>query len=66
MNAFYIRIGTKVKWNDPAIEDYKGEERELQKSRVYEVVDIIDEDAVLLEDEFGEVEAYVNELSFVE
>ena len=66
MNAFYIRIGTKVKWNDPAIDDYKEEERELQKSRVYEVVDIINEDAVLLEDEFGEVEAYVNELSFVE
>lgn len=66
MNAFYIRIGTKVKWNDPAIEDFEGEERELQKSRIYEVVDIINEDAVLLEDEFGEVEAYVNELSFVE
>lgn len=66
MNAFYIRIGTKVKWNDPAIEEFSGEERELQKSRVYEVVDIINEDAVLLEDEYGEVEAYVNELSFVE
>lgn len=66
MNAFYIRIGTKVKWNDPAIEEFEEEERELQKSRVYEVVDIINEDAVLLEDEFGEVEAYVNELSFVE
>lgn len=66
MNAFYIRIGTKVKWNDPAIEDFEEEERELQKSRVYEVVDIINEDAVLLEDEFGEVEAYVHELSFVE
>lgn len=66
MNAFYIRIGTKVKWNDPAIEEFNEEERELQKSRVYEVVDIINEDAVLLEDEFGEVEAYVNELSFVE
>lgn len=66
MNAFYIRIGTKVKWNDPAIEEFEGEERELQKSRVYEVVDIINEDAVLLEDEYGEVEAYVSELTFVE
>ena len=66
MNAFYIRIGTRVKWNDPAIEEFEAEERELQKSRVYEVVDIINEDAVLLEDEYGEVEAYVNELSFVE
>ena len=66
MNAFYIRIGTKVKWNDPAIEEFDGEERELQKSRVYEVVDIINEDAVLLEDEYGEVEAYVSELTFVE
>lgn len=66
MNAFYIRIGTKVKWNDPAIEEFEAGERELQKNRVYEVVDIINEDAVLLEDEFGEVEAYVNELSFVE
>ena len=66
MNAFYIRIGTKVKWNDPAIKDLGAAERELQESRVYEVADIINEDAVLLEDEYGEVEAYVSELSFVE
>lgn len=66
MNAFYISIGTKVKWNNPSIEKFDGEEREHQENRIYEVVDIINEDAVVLEDEYGEVEAYVSELSFVE
>ena len=57
MNAFYIRIGTKVKWNNP-------DRKENENNNVYEVVDIINENAVVLENEDGdEVEAYVSELS---
>lgn len=41
MGTIDIEIGTKMKWNDPAIEEFEGKERELQKSRIYEVVDII-------------------------
>ena len=66
MGTFDIEIGTKVKWNDPAIEEFKGKQRELQKSRIYKIVDIINEDMVLIADEYGEVETYVNELSFVQ
>lgn len=32
-----FNIGDKVKWNDPAIEEF-AEDRELQESRVFEVV----------------------------
>jgi hypothetical protein len=67
MNAFDIEIGTKVKWNDPAIEDFaEGKERELQKSRIFEVVDIINEDMVLIADEYGEGEVLVDELEIIE
>lgn len=67
MNAFDIEIGTKVKWNDPAIADFKeGKERELQKSRIFEVVDIMNEDIVLIADEYGEGEVFVDELEIIE
>ena len=67
MNAFDIEIGTKVKWNDPAIADFaEGKERELQKSRIFEVVDIINEDMVLIADEYGEGEVLVDELEIIE
>jgi hypothetical protein len=61
-----IEIGTKVKWNDVAIADFKGKERELQESRVYEVIDFINEDMVLIADEYGEGEVFIEELEIVE
>ena len=67
MNAFDIEIGTKVKWNDPAIADFtEGKERELQKSRIFEVVDIIDDETVLIADEYGEGEVFIDELDIIE
>lgn len=60
------KIGTKVKWNDVAIADFQGKERELQESRVYEIVDIINDDMVLIADEYGEAEVFVDELEVVE
>ena len=61
-----IEMGTKVKWNDIAIADFKGKEREFQESRVYEVIDFINEDMVLIADEYGEGEVFIEELEIVE
>lgn len=67
MNAYDIEIGTQVKWNDPAIAEFKeGKERELQMSRVFEVVDIINEEVVLIADEYGEGEVLIDELEIIE
>ena len=67
MSAYDIEIGTKAKWNDPAIEDFKeGKERDFQKSRIYEIVDIINDDMVLIADEFGEGEVFIDELDILE
>lgn len=67
MSAYDIEIGTKVKWNDPAIANFKeGKERELQKSRIFEVVDIMNEEIVLIADEYGEGEVFIDELEVVQ
>lgn len=67
MNAFDIEIGTKVKWNDPAIADFQeGKERELQESRIFEVVEIINDYTVLIADEYGEGEVLIDELDIIE
>lgn len=66
MNAYDIEIGTQVKWSDPAIAGFKeGKVRELQMSRVFEVVDIINEDVVLIADEYGEGEVLIDELDII-
>lgn len=66
MSAYDIEIGTMVKWNDVAIAEFQGKERELQEKRVYEVVDIINEDMVLIADEYGEGEVFIGELEVVQ
>lgn len=66
MSAYDIEIGTKVKWTDVAIADFPGKERELQESRVFEIVDIINDDMVLIADEYGEGEVFIDELEVVE
>ena len=66
MNAFDIEIGTKVRWNSPTIADFKeGNERKLQKGRIFEVVDILDADTVLIADEYGEGEVLIDELDII-
>ena len=32
MNAFYISIGTKVKWNNPSIEKFEGKNENIKKT----------------------------------
>ena len=61
-----IEVGSSVKWNDPAINDFAPEEREMQRNRIFKVVEFINEDMVLIADEFGESEVFVGELELVE
>ena len=65
LNNPEIEAGSSVKWNDPAIDDFAPEERDMQRSRIFQVVDIINEDMVLIADEFGEAEVFVGELELV-
>ena len=57
-----FEIGDKVKWNDPAIVEFEPTERYLQMSRTFEVIDYINDDMILIADEYGEGEVYENEL----
>lgn len=57
-----ILIGDYVKWHDPALDDFDIEDREYQKDRVYEVIDIYENDIILIADDFGEVEVLEHEL----
>lgn len=61
-----LKIGTKVKWHDPAIEDYDVEDREEVLNRVFEIIDApdeIEEDSIILiSDGFTEAEVYPGEL----
>lgn len=66
MSAYNIEIGTRVKWNDVEIAEFQGKERELQEQRVYKVVDIINDDMVLIADEYSEVEVFISELEVVQ
>lgn len=56
-----FNIGDKVKWNDPAIEEF-AEDRELQESRVFEVVADTGWDCYLIADKYGEVEVPSDEI----
>lgn len=60
-----LEIGMTVKWNDPGINDYPEDEREFQQSRTFEILDIINDDVVLIADEYGEAEVLVSELDYI-
>lgn len=57
-----MRIGQKVKWFDPAINDYPIEERETQRNRVYTIIDFINDEMCLIADEYGESEVLITEI----
>ena len=60
MTAYDIEIGTKVKkWNDVGIAESQG------KERIYDVIDIITDDAVLIADEYGEEVVFIGEIEEV-
>lgn len=60
-----FEIGMLVKWNDPGINDFPAKYREFQKNREFEIIDIINDDMVLIADEYGEAEVFVGELEIV-
>ena len=57
--------GMLVKWNDPAIDEFSEDEQEMQLNREFVIVDIINEDMVLIADEYGEAEVLVGELELI-
>ena len=57
-----LRIGDKVKWNDPAIDDFDPEEIEIQRKRVYTIIEVINDEICLISDDFGDSEVYFDEL----
>ena len=60
-----LEEGMLVKWNDPAIDDFSEGEQEIQRNREFVIVDIINEDMVLIADEYGEGEVFVDELELI-
>lgn len=65
MEEFEFEIGMLVKWNDPAINDFSPVAREIQRNREFEIIDIINDDMVLIADEYGEGEVFVGELELI-
>lgn len=57
-----MRIGQKVKWFDPAINDFPIEERETQRNRVYTIIKFINDEMCLIADDFGESEVFITEI----
>ena len=57
-----MRVGEKVKWFDPAINDFPIEERETQRNRVYTIVKFINDEMCLIADDFGESEVLITEI----
>ena len=57
-----IQEGDLVKWNDTAIDDFAINEREIQRNRIFSVIEFINEDMILIADEYGEAEVFIEEL----
>ena len=60
-----LAVGDEVKWNDPAIDDFNPEHREVQRNRVFVITDIISNEMVAIADEWGEAEVLTSELEVV-
>ena len=65
-----LRKGDKVRWNDPAIDDYDEEDRESIKNRIFEIISDVygDEDEIIEIAEVdgrSEAEVYAYELELV-
>ena len=57
-----MRVGEKVKWFDPAINDFPIEERETQRNRVYTIIKFINDEMCLIADDYGESEVLITEI----
>jgi len=56
-----FKVGDKVKWFDPAIDEYDEKDRQEQLDRVFTIFDIND-DIISISDGFSEAEVYDCEL----
>jgi hypothetical protein len=59
-----MEVGNKVIWNDVAIDDFAPEERAEQQNRVYTIIELTDEMA-LIADEYGEAEVFLDEIEVI-
>ena len=62
-----FKVGDRVKWNDPAINDYDPNDREEVLNRVFIIEDISPE-VILISEENGctEAEVFINELEKID
>jgi len=59
-----VKKGDKVKWHDPAINDFEPEDRKLQEDRIWTVESVFG-DIATIADENGCAEVYTAELEYV-
>ena len=60
-----LKVGTKCKWNDPAIDDYPEEDREGILNRVFTIEEINGEVILISDDEGTEAEVFACELELL-
>jgi hypothetical protein len=60
-----FKIGDKVNWIDPAIEDFDLKDREFQLSQVFVVVELFDDETALIANDFSEAEVFISELKHI-
>ena len=59
-----LKIGDKVKWNDPDIQSYPEEDWEYLKERVF-TIDNINGEVITISDNYSEVEVLESELELI-
>lgn len=59
-----MEVGNRVIWHDNAINDFDPEERIEQENRVYTIIELKDEMA-LIADEYGEAEVFLDEIEVI-
>lgn len=62
----WLKVGSKVKWNDPGINDYDEKCREVVLSRVFTIKEINGEVILISDDEGTEAEVFACELDPVD
>ena len=61
-----LKVGTKCKWNDPAIDDYPKKDRKKLLNRVFTVEQINGEVILISDDEGTEAEVFACELELLD
>ena len=56
-----MEVGNRVIWRDTAINDFAPEERIEQENRIYTIIEL-NEETALIADEYGEAEVFLHEI----